>query len=135
MNLANTRDKGQIRVELYPEEEGVKVFLVQGEYKKVHNVSDELFILSGLKPELRNIHATIECFVRETGFVVQEDKPRKQELQRFLVYLSQSEQEEMRDLAVQLSVFLIDEWNMFIIVFVVFVIIVLVYMAYSQQTR
>lgn len=135
MNLGSTREKGQIRVELHPKEDKVQVVLVQGDYRKVHEVTDELFQTSTLKPELRNIHATIECFVRETGFVVDVNKPRKQELQRFLVYLSQSEEEEMRDLAAQLSVFLIDEWNMFVLVFVVFVIIVLVYMAYSLQTR
>nr|WIL04270.1 putative membrane protein [Cedratvirus lena] len=135
MNLQSTKEKGQIRVELHPEEDGVKVFLFQGDYKQVHHVSDELFLLTGMKPDMRNIHATIECFVRETGFLIDKDKPRKQELQRFLVYLSQSKEEEMRELATQLSVFLIDEWNMFVIVFVVFVIIVLVYTAYSQQSR
>nr|WIL03090.1 hypothetical protein Cbor_427 [Cedratvirus borely] len=133
MNLASTREKGQIRVELHPEQDRVKVILVQGEYRKEHEVADELFLLSGLKPELRNIHATMECFVRETGFALDTQKPRREELKRFLVYLSQSEEEEMRELAIQLSVFLIDEWNMFVLVFVVFVILVLVYIAYSQQ--
>lgn len=135
MNLASTKEKGQIRVELHPEEDRVRVILVQDDYKRVYEVSDELFLSSGLKAEFRNIHATIECFVRESDFVLDTSKPRKEELKRFLVYLSQSEEEEMRDLAAQLSVFLIDEWNMFVLVFVVFVILVLVYMAYSLQER
>jgi hypothetical protein len=135
MNLKSTKEKGQIRVELHPEEDKVRVILLQGDYKQIHEVEDRLFLLSGLKPELRNIHATIECFIRETGFVVDTEKPRKDELKRFLVYLSQSEEEEMRELATQLSVFLIDEWSMFVVVFVVFVILVLVYMAYEQQRR
>jgi hypothetical protein len=98
------------RIELHatPKEDHVEVTFTQGRKTLVYSVDDKLFRESKLPEEARNIHAVIETLIQEFEYSIDETKPRKEELLKFLAYLS-SRSPELRNFSYALAKYFRDE--------------------------